>query len=86
MRVGRVKRSVRVKGVDAHEPGAVVGGFDKFNGAIRTPGSLVVLGIHVGAIVAVCAVFFCLENVAEVYALFGDPVGVLVANTDALIV
>ena len=86
MCVGGVKRSVRVKGIDAHEPGTVAGGFDKFNGAVRTPGGLVVLGIHVGAIVAVCAVFFCLKDVAEVSALFGEPVGVLVANSDALIV
>ncbi len=86
MRVGRVKWSVRVKGVDAHEIGAVVRGFDKFNGAIRTPGGLVVLGIHVGTIGAVCAVFFCLKDVAEVYALFGEPVGVLVAIFDALVV
>ena len=86
MRVGCVKRSVRVKGIDAHEPGTVVRGFDKFNGAIRTPGGLVVLGIHVGAIVAIRAIFFCLEDVAEVYAMFGDPVGVLVAVSDTLIV
>ncbi len=86
VRVGRVKRPVWVKGVDAHEPGAVVGGFDKFDGAVRTPGGLVILGIHVGAIVAIRAVFFSLEDVAEVYALFGEPVGVLVAISDALIV
>ena len=86
MRVGGVKRSVWIKGVDAHEPGAVVRGFDKFNGAVRTPGGLVVLGIHVGAIVAISAVFFCLKDFAEVYVLFGEPVGVLVANSDALIV
>ena len=86
MRVGCVKRSVRVKGIDAHEPGAVVRGFDKFNGAVRTPGGLVILGIHVGTVVAICAVFFCLEDIAEVYALFGEPVGVLVASSDALIV
>ena len=86
MCVGGVKRSVRVKGVDAHEPGTIVGGFDKFYGAVRTPGGLVVLGIHVGTIGAIRAVFFCLKDIAEVYALFGEPVGVLVANSDTLIV
>ena len=43
-------------------------------------------GVHVGAIGAIRAVFFCLKDVDEVYALFGEPVGVLVANSDALIV
>ena len=86
MGVGRVEWAMRIKGVDAHEPGTVVGFVDEFDCTIGTPGGLMVIWIHVGAEIAVGAVFLFLEDIAEVYALFSEPIGVLIADANALIV